>query len=111
MKDNLGEVGHYHPFIHSFIHPDPNALSYLIHYFTSFVTLFLICYFPSYYDFQAFGIPFIKTAFGHRPDLAYILAPLLIYAPAQLLLGSTVLVPAMSRKIKKARVFEDGGGI
>jgi len=31
----------------------------------------------------AFGIPFIKTALGHRPDIAYVLAPLLLYAPAQ----------------------------
>lgn len=59
----------------------------------------------------AFGIPFIKTAFGSRPDLAYILAPLLIYAPAQLLLGSTLLVPAMSKLIKEAQSYQDGGGI
>jgi hypothetical protein len=36
----------------------------------------------------AFGIPFIKTALGSRPDIAYVLAPLLMYAPAQLLLGT-----------------------
>jgi predicted Na+-dependent transporter len=59
----------------------------------------------------AFGIPFIKTAFGTRPDLAYILAPLLLYAPAQLLLGSTLIVPAMSKLIKESQSFEDGGGI
>jgi sodium/bile acid cotransporter 7 len=59
----------------------------------------------------AFGIPFIKTAFGGRPDLAYILAPLLIYAPAQLLLGSTLLVPAMLKLIKEASTYQDGGGI
>ena len=38
----------------------------------------------------AFGIPFIKTALGTRPDIAYVLAPLLMYAPAQLLLGTRV---------------------
>ena len=59
----------------------------------------------------SFGIPFIKTAFAGRPDIAYILAPLLIYAPAQLLLGSILLVPAMQRKIKKQETFETGGGI
>lgn len=59
----------------------------------------------------AFGIPFIKTAFGGRADLAYILAPLLIYAPSQLLLGSVLLVPSMSKKIKDAQSFADGGGI
>lgn len=56
----------------------------------------------------AFGIPFIKTALGHRPDLAYLLAPLLMYAPAQLLLGSSLLVPAMNKRIAQQ---ENGTGI
>jgi len=59
----------------------------------------------------AFGIPFIKTALGTRPDLAYILAPLLMYAPAQLLLGSSVLVPPLKKKIQEEQEFESGGGI
>jgi sodium/bile acid cotransporter 7 len=59
----------------------------------------------------AFGIPFIKTAFGTRPDVAYILAPLLLYAPAQLLLGSTLFVPALQKLIAKGQEFETGGGI
>ena len=60
----------------------------------------------------AFGIPFIKMALGHRPDIAYILAPLLMYAPTQLLLGSSILVPAMQRLIKKGQTFgSDGAGI
>lgn len=59
----------------------------------------------------AFGIPFIKTALGSRPDIAYILAPLLIYAPAQLLLGSAALVPALKNMISKDQDYEQGGGI
>jgi len=59
----------------------------------------------------AFGIPFIKTAFGSRPDIAYILAPLLIYAPSQLLLGSVLLVPRLGQRIKDAQSYKDGGGI
>ena len=59
----------------------------------------------------AFGIPFIKTAFGHRADIAYIVAPLLLYAPAQLFLGSSVLVPALRERILKEQSFESGGGI
>lgn len=59
----------------------------------------------------AFGIPFIKTAFGTRPDIAYILAPLLLYAPAQLLLGSTLLVPYLRKLIRAQNQFEQGGGI
>jgi predicted Na+-dependent transporter len=59
----------------------------------------------------AFGIPFIKTAFGARPDIAYILAPLLIYAPSQLLLGSIFLVPTLGDRIKQQQSFQDGGGI
>jgi len=59
----------------------------------------------------AFGLPFIKTALGHRPDIAYILAPLLIYAPAQLLTGSTIIVPIMQKLISKGSSFSDGGGI
>lgn len=47
----------------------------------------------------AFGVPFIKTALGHRADIAYILAPLLLYAPAQLLLGSSVVVPIVKNQI------------
>lgn len=59
----------------------------------------------------AFGIPFIKTALGSRPDIACILAPLLIYAPAQLFLGSSILVPAMSKLNKRGQEFAQGGGI
>lgn len=59
----------------------------------------------------AFGIPFIKTAFGHRGDIAYILAPLLMYAPSQLLLGSSIIVPVMKKLINKQSNFQDGGGI
>lgn len=60
----------------------------------------------------AFGIPFIKMALGHRSDIAYILAPLLMYAPAQLLLGSSLLVPAMARLNRRTQeVGGDGAGI
>ena len=63
----------------------------------------------------AFGIPFIKTAYGSRPDLAYVLAPLLMYAPAQLLLGSTVLVPMMRDLIARGTTYgyngQKGSGI
>lgn len=59
----------------------------------------------------AFGIPFIKTALGNRPDIAYILAPLLIYAPAQLILGSALFVPALAKLISKSAKFQDGDGI
>lgn len=59
----------------------------------------------------AFGIPFIKTALGHRPDLAYIVAPLLLYAPAQLLLGSSLIVPWLRRRIERASDLEQGAGI
>jgi len=59
----------------------------------------------------AFGIPFIKTAFGARPDLAYVLAPLLMYAPVQLLFGSTFIVPLMRKKIDAGYTYEKGGGI
>ena len=59
----------------------------------------------------AFGIPFIKTALGSRSDLAYILAPLLMYAPTQLLLGSGLLVPQLQKMIKEEESFNEGGGI
>jgi solute carrier family 10 (sodium/bile acid cotransporter), member 7 len=59
----------------------------------------------------AFGIPFIKTAFGTRPDIAQILAPLLLYAPAELLIGSTLMVPKMVEVIAKSEAFEEGSGI
>jgi len=59
----------------------------------------------------AFGIPFIKTAFGTRPDLAYILAPLLLYAPAQLLLGSSIIVPELQKLILEEQEVEGGEGI
>jgi predicted Na+-dependent transporter len=49
----------------------------------------------------SFGIPFIKTAMGTRPDIAYLLAPLLIYAPVQLLLGSSLLVPFLQHMIRQ----------
>ena len=59
----------------------------------------------------AFGIPFIKTALGHRADIAYILAPLLMYAPAQLLLGSGLLVPRMAKLIAAEEDNSQGMGI
>lgn len=59
----------------------------------------------------AFGIPFIKTAFGHRSDVSSILAPLLLYAPTQLILGSALVVPLMKREIEKEDIYDDGGGI
>ena len=59
----------------------------------------------------AFGIPFIKTALGNRPDLANLLAPLLLYAPAQLVIGSTIFVPLLEKEIKREQEFETGGGI
>jgi sodium/bile acid cotransporter 7 len=59
----------------------------------------------------AFGIPFIKTAFGTRPDLAYVMAPLLMYAPTQLLLGSVILVPLMRYKISQGDTYIQGSGI
>ena len=59
----------------------------------------------------AFGIPFIKAAMGGRPDLAFVLAPLLLYAPTQLLLGSSILVPILQKKIQDAQNFAEGGGI
>mmetsp|Transcript_5252 Transcript_5252/g.5384 ORF Transcript_5252/g.5384 Transcript_5252/m.5384 type:complete len:410 (+) Transcript_5252:82-1311(+) len=59
----------------------------------------------------AFGIPFIKTALGHRPDVSSILAPLLLYAPTQLILGSSLIVPLMIKKIEDDEKFEGGGGI
>ena len=58
----------------------------------------------------AFGIFFIKATFSSRSDLAYILAPLLIYSPAQLLLGSTLLVPVMMKLIKEQESSCDGDG-
>lgn len=59
----------------------------------------------------AFGIPFIKTALGSRPDIAYVLAPLLMYAPTQLLLGSSLLVPYLRKWMSDLQLQEDGGGI
>ena len=60
---------------------------------------------------MAFGIPFIKTALGHRSDLAYLLAPLLLYAPAHLLLGSSLVVPMIRDKITQQQEFIEGAGI
>lgn len=59
----------------------------------------------------AFGIPFIKTALGHRADLPSLLAPLLIYAPVQLILGSSIIVPMMKARIEKEQLDADGSGI
>ena len=59
----------------------------------------------------AFGIPFIKTALGHRPDIVNLLAPLLLYAPAQLVIGSSVFVPGLAKDIRKENEFETGAGI
>lgn len=60
---------------------------------------------------MAFGIPFIKTALGHRSDLAYLLAPLLLYAPSHLLLGSSLVVPMIRDKISKQQELIEGAGI
>lgn len=49
----------------------------------------------------AFGVPFIKTTFGHRADIAMILTPLLIYYPIQVFLGSMVVVNVSKKKIEK----------
>lgn len=57
----------------------------------------------------AFGIPFIKTALGDRADIAYILAPLLLYAPTQLFLGSSLFVPYLRHVINKAADIGSGG--
>jgi len=61
----------------------------------------------------AFGIPFIKAAMGGRADLAFVLAPLLLYAPTQLLLGSSILVPLLRKKINSQsdNLQTQGGGI
>jgi predicted Na+-dependent transporter len=59
----------------------------------------------------AFGIPFIKTALGFRPDLANLLAPLLLYAPCQLVIGSSFFVPLLQKEIRREQEFESGGGI
>jgi len=59
----------------------------------------------------AFGIPFIKAAMSGRPDLAFVLAPLLLYAPTQLLLGSSILVPILRKKISDSQSVSQGGGI
>lgn len=60
---------------------------------------------------MAFGIPFIKTALGTRPDLAYVLAPLLLYAPGELVIGSSLFVPLLQKEIAKSDVYLEGGGI
>jgi predicted Na+-dependent transporter len=49
----------------------------------------------------AFGIPFIKTAFGHKSNVANILTPLLIYSPIQLFLGSLVVVQFAKKRIEQ----------
>ena len=59
----------------------------------------------------AFGIPFIKTALGSRPDLVNVLAPLLLYAPAQLIIASSLFVPFLQKQIREQDVYEMGGGI
>ena len=60
----------------------------------------------------AFGIPFIRMAFASRPDVAVILAPLLVYAPVELLIGSSLFVPWMRRCIEKeAPKLLEGEGI
>lgn len=60
----------------------------------------------------AFGIPFIRMAFGSRADIAVILAPLLVYAPVELLIGSSMFVPFMRKKIDaEAEKFIEGEGI
>jgi len=53
----------------------------------------------------------MAAAMGDRPDLAFILAPLLLYAPTQLLLGSSILVPLLRKKITDSAEFAEGGGI
>ena len=60
----------------------------------------------------AFGIPFIRMAFAGRSDIAVILAPLLVYAPVELLIGSSLFVPSMRRYIDKGNEqFVEGEGI
>ena len=60
----------------------------------------------------AFGIPFIRMAFASRPDVAVILAPLLVYAPVELLIGSSLFVPWMRRRIEReAPQLLEGEGI
>ena len=44
----------------------------------------------------AFGMPLLKTIFDGAPSLALLCAPLLIYHPMQLVIGSA-LVPALQR--------------
>lgn len=48
---------------------------------------------------------------GDRADLAFVLAPLLLYAPTQLLLGSSIVVPLLRKRIADATSFAEGGGI
>ena len=44
----------------------------------------------------AFGMPLLKTIFDGSPSLALLCAPLLIYHPLQLVIGSA-LVPSLQR--------------
>jgi sodium/bile acid cotransporter 7 len=47
----------------------------------------------------AFGLPIIKTLFGSSPSTATVIAPLLIYHPLQLFVGS-ILAPSFKRMIQ-----------
>ena len=49
----------------------------------------------------AFGIPFIKATFSHRPDQADIMVPLLLFAQIQLITCVTVFVPIFKHLIVK----------
>lgn len=60
----------------------------------------------------AFGIPFIRMAFAGNPDIALILAPLLVYAPVELLIGSSLFVPYLRGYIDDGKEkFIEGEGI
>lgn len=47
----------------------------------------------------AFGMPFIKAAFGHKPNIAEILTPLLLYYQIQVFLGSLLIVSELKKSI------------
>jgi predicted permease len=49
----------------------------------------------------SFGLPFIRATFGHRADLAEIMAPLLIFNTVQLFFGATTVVPILKHNIRR----------
>jgi predicted Na+-dependent transporter len=72
----------------------------------------MIALFCSSQKTLAFGIPFIRMAFASRSDIAVILAPLLVYAPVELLIGSSIFVPWMRREIEaQSEKLVEGEGI